>query len=153
MPYSDEDRIAIARTEYREAYNSGDVERLVSVFAPQFIDWSDGEPSFYGYDSAKALRHRASALFDRYHVNLGIIMARVTVLEGLATERGWYKVRLTHKITGEISSTLYRYSETWIRVNGEWKINFTITNRELPPRMLPEDEAALAEAAGGTSAS
>lgn len=152
MPYSDEDRIAIARTEYREAYNSGDVERLVSVFAAQFIDWSDGEPSFYGNDSAKALRHRAKALFERYTVKLGIIMARVTVLEGLATERGWYKMRLTDKITGEVSNTLYRYFETWIKVNGEWKINFTITNREPPPRMLPEDEAALAGAAG-TSAS
>lgn len=142
---TDEELIAAARTEYRDAYNSGNVERLLAVFAPQFTDWSEGEPSFYGSDSAKALRHRVTALFERYTANLGIMMVKITVMGDFATERGWYKMRLTHRITGEVTQTLYRYFETWIKVEGKWKINFTITNKELPPRMLPEDEAALQE--------
>jgi ketosteroid isomerase-like protein len=141
----DEELIAAARTEYREAYNSGDVERLLAVFAPQFTDWSEGEPSFYGSDSAKALRHRLTALFEHYSANVGIMMVKITVMGDFATERGWYKMRLNDKITGEVSNTLYRYFETWIKVEGKWKINFTITNKEQPPRMLPEDEAALQE--------
>ena len=148
----DEEMIAVARTEYREAYNSGDVERLLRVFAPQFTDWSEGEPSFYGTDGPKALRHRVKALFQRYTVNLGIMMVKITVMGDFATERGWYKMRLTDKITGEVANTSYRYFETWVNFGGEWKINFTMTNKEQPPRMLPEDEAALREYVAGPGA-
>ncbi|HYX52192.1 MAG TPA: nuclear transport factor 2 family protein [Candidatus Limnocylindrales bacterium] len=146
----DEELIAAARTEYREAYNSGDVERLLRVFAPQFIDWSDGEPSFYGADSPKALRHRLTSLFARYTAKLGVMMVKITVLGNHATERGWYKLRLTDKITGEVTNSLYRYFETWIMIGAEWKINFTITNTEQPPRMLPEDETALQGSVAGS---
>jgi len=36
---NDEERICLAKTEFREAYNSGNVQRLLSVFA----DWGGSE--------------------------------------------------------------------------------------------------------------
>ena len=71
--------IAVRKTEYREAYNAGDVRRLLSVFASRFVDCSDGEPSFYGEKARTALRVRSSALFERYRVELSVIMIDVVV--------------------------------------------------------------------------
>jgi hypothetical protein len=84
-------------------------------------------------------------------VELGIIMAKITVVGAFAMDRGWYKVKLTDKRTGEVSNTTYRYFETWAKVNGEWKVDFVMTNKELPPRMLPEKEPAEGETAGEES--
>jgi hypothetical protein len=36
--------INVAKTEYREGFNPGDADRVVSVFAPEFTDNSDGRP-------------------------------------------------------------------------------------------------------------
>src|SRR5215469_3327081 len=54
MVKDDQYAISVAKTEYREAYNSGDVDRLLAVFAAQFTDCSDGEPSFYGNEAVRA---------------------------------------------------------------------------------------------------
>ena len=48
--------INVAKTEYREGFNTGDADRVVSVFAPEFTDNSDGRPSRYGKDAPAKLR-------------------------------------------------------------------------------------------------
>ena len=136
----DEYAISVAKTEYREAYNTGDVDRLVAVFAPQYVDWSEGEASFYADEAPRALRLRAKELFQRFHVELTIMMVRVTVMGNTASDRGWHKVRLRDKATGEETFTVYRYFESWVKQNGAWKINFIISNKEMPPRLLPEEK-------------
>jgi ketosteroid isomerase-like protein len=150
----DQQEISVAKTEYREAYNNGDVQRLLSVFASGFTDCSDGEPSFYGSESRRALELRASELFQRFKVELFVIIIDIIVKGDFAFDWGWHKMRLVDKKTGETSDTKYRYFETWNRADGTWKINYIITNKEMPPRMLPEEESASAEtAAAGNAAS
>jgi ketosteroid isomerase-like protein len=134
--------IAVRKTEYREAYNAGDVRRLLSVFASRFVDCSDGEPSFYGEEARTALRARASALFDRCRVELSVIMIDVVVKADFAYDWGWHKVRLIDKQTGETNDTKYRYFETWKKELGAWKISYIITNQEIPPQMLLESDSA-----------
>jgi ketosteroid isomerase-like protein len=145
MAQDDQHAISVAKTEYREAYNSGDVERLLSVFAPGFTDCSDGEPSFYGPEARRALELRVTQLFNRFKVEMFVIIIDVVVKEGFAFDWGWHKVRLADKQTGNLSDTKYRYFETWTKTKGDWKINYIITNKEMPPKMLPEDESASAE--------
>jgi ketosteroid isomerase-like protein len=148
----DQLEISVAKTEYREAYNNGDVQRLLSVFAPGFTDCSDGEPSFYGPEARRALELRASELFQRFKVELFVIIIDIIVKGDFAFDWGWHKMRLLDKKTGETSDTKYRYFETWTRVDGTWKINYIITNKEMPPRMLPEAESASAETAAAGKA-
>lgn len=138
----EEDQYAIsqAKTEYREAYNTGDIDRLLRVFASGFTDCSDGEPSFYGEEARRALRLRTQDLFRRFRVEMGIIIIDIVIKGDFAYDRGWHKMRLSDKQTGELSETKYRYFETWKKENGAWKIAYVITNEELPPRMLPEEE-------------
>ena len=150
----DQHEISVAKTEYREAYNSGDVQRLLSVFAPGFTDWSEGQPSFYGAESRRALALRATELFSRFKVELFIIIIDIVVKEDLAFDWGWHKMRLVDKQTGEVADTKYRYFETWGKIEGDWKIKYMITNKEMPPAMLPEEKnPSMESAAAGTAAS
>jgi len=135
-----QDAISQAKTEYREAYNTGDIDRLLAVFASAFTDCSDGEPSFYGEEARRALRLRSQELFSRYQVEIFVIMIDIIVKDDFAYDWGWHKLRLTDKATHQVSDTKYRYFETWKKENGAWKIGYIITNKELPPRLLPEDE-------------
>src|SRR5260370_22970070 len=147
MSKDDKYAISVAKTEYREAYNSGDVDRLLAVFASAFTDWSDGEPSFYGEEARRALRLRAGELFGRYDVEIVVIMFDVVVKGDFAYDWGCHKVRLTDKNTGDVTNARYRYFETWTKENGAWKIDHIITTKELPPRMLPDDEEVAAQPA------
>jgi ketosteroid isomerase-like protein len=134
----DQYRISVAKTAYREAYNTGDVERLLSVFGSRFTDCSDGEPSFYGEEARRALRLRTQDLFRRFSVELLVTIIDIVVKEDFAYDRGWHKLRLTDRTTGETAETKYRYFETWRKENGVWKIAYIITNQEMPPRTLSE---------------
>jgi ketosteroid isomerase-like protein len=147
MVGDDQRQISVAKTEYREAYNSGDVPRLLSVFASGFTDCSEGEPSFYGTEARRALELRTSRLFQQYKVEMFVIIIDIVVKDAFAYDWGWHKVRLTDKQSGEIADAKYRYFETWSREGDAWKINYIITNKEMPPQMLAEDENAGAEAA------
>jgi len=141
MVKDDQYAISQAKTEYRDAYNSGDVERLIRVFASGFTDCSEGEPSFYGEEGVRALRLRTQELFHKYKVALTVIIIDIVVKGDFAYDRGWHRVRLTEVKTGEVTDTKYRYFETWKKENGAWKIGYIITNKELPPRMFPEEES------------
>ena len=144
---SDQYAISVAKTEYREAYNTADVDRLLAVFASEFTDCSDGEPSFYGEEAARALRLRATELFSHFAVRIQVIIINVVVKGDFAYDWGWQKMLLTNRDTGRATETKYRYFETWKKENGVWKIDYIITNRELPPRMLPDQEDAPAHPA------
>ena len=146
MVKDDEYAISLAKTEYREAYNTGDIDRLLAVFASAFTDCSDGEPSFYGEEARRALRLRSQELFRRYKVEIFVIMIDIIVKDDFAYDWGWHKVRLTDKTTGQTTDNKYRYFETWKKENGAWKIGYIITNRELEPRMLPGEESVPATA-------
>ena len=139
---SDEYAISAAKTEYREAYNAADLDRLLSVFGPEFTDCSDGEPSFYGEEAVIALRIRAEELFRTFDLQLQVTIIEIVVKGDFAYDWGWHTVHLTNKNSGETNKTKYRYFETWKKENGEWKIDYIITNKELPPRMLPVDAGA-----------
>ena len=147
MVGDDQHLISVAKTEYREAYNNGDVPRLLSVFAAGFTDCSEGEPSFYGAEARRALELRTRRLFQQYKVEMFVIIIDIGVKEAFAFDWGWHKVRLIDKQSGEVTDTKYRYFETWTREGDAWKIDYIITNKELLPQMLPEEENAGAETA------
>jgi ketosteroid isomerase-like protein len=141
MVRDDQYEISIAKTEYREAYNSGDVERLLSVFEDGFTDCSESEPSYYGAEARRALELRCRRLFCQYKVELFVIIIDIVVKDDFAFDWGWHKMRLIDRQSGEIRDEKYRYFEIWNRSGGNWKINYIITNKEMPPQMLPEEES------------
>jgi ketosteroid isomerase-like protein len=153
MLQDDQHLISVAKTEYREAYNTGDVARLLSVFASGFTDCSDGEPSFYGPEARRALELRMRALFGQFKVELFVIIIDIVVKGDFAFDWGWHKLHLIDKNTGAATDSKYRYFETWNRTNEGWKIDYIINNRELPPKMLPDEEGTAIEATAERAAS
>ena len=68
--------IRLAKTELRDAYNQGNVYRVVAVYADAYSDMSAGLASFYGTEAKTVLKHRLKKLFTRYHVELAVTISR-----------------------------------------------------------------------------
>ena len=130
-------RINVAKTEFREAYNSADVDRLLSVFSESgFTDMSEGQASTYGLASREALRDRAEALFSEYFVKLNVIIIKVVVLGTTAYDYGWHEFILRPKSGGETVRTRQRCFELWTKEpSGEWKISLQINNADVPEQL------------------
>ena len=142
---SDEEAISLAKTEFREAYNTGDVERLLSVFEDSFTDMSEGEASFYGAEAKTALRWRATNLFREYTATMEVIIIAVVVLGDTAYDWGWHKLTLIPKSGAEPIIKRSRYCEIWQKNEaGKWQIRIFIDNKDHEPEMLPEEAIALA---------
>ena len=56
--------INAAKSNFGEAYNAGNVHRLLAAFADEFTDMSAGVPSFFGADAKSAVRSRMTKLLD-----------------------------------------------------------------------------------------
>ena len=131
--------ISLAKTEYREGYNNADVERVLAVFADGFTNMSEGDCSFFGAEGKPALREQLDNLFAQYRVRMNPVVINIVPTGDTAYDWGWHKVVLEAKEGSGTRNIKLRYYETWARqADGAWKINFLMTNREHPPRMLGE---------------
>ena len=82
--------INTAKTEFRDAYNCGNVEQLLSVFDEKgFTDMSEDGPSLYDEDAREGLRQRATELFAQYHVKLAVIVIKIVVVGDLAYDHSF----------------------------------------------------------------
>ena len=126
-------RINVAKTEFREAYNRGDVDQLLSVFEEEgFIDMSEGRPNLYGQEARLELRKRSTELFGEYSVRLAVIINDIVVLGDTAYDFGWHEFTLKPKSGGETVRTRQRYLEVWKKnPSGEWKISMFMNNDDV----------------------
>ncbi len=126
-------RINLAKTEFREAYNTGDVERLLEVFnADGFTDMTEGGPSKYGAEAISRLRDQASALFAEYSVRLSPIIIDIVILGDTAYDYGWHEFTFECKNGGAETRKRQRYFELWNKnSNGDWKISLHISNGDV----------------------
>ena len=125
-------KINVAKTEFREAYETGNVERLLSVFSPNgFTDMSEGGPSKYGPQAIATLRDRASQLFEKYSVKLTPIIIHIVVTGDTAYDYGWHEFTLMPKNGGETVRKRQRYFELWNKdATGNWTISLFINNAD-----------------------
>jgi ketosteroid isomerase-like protein len=71
--------INVAKSKFRDAYNAGNVDRLLAVFADEFTDMSAGAPSFFGADSKSVFRSRMTKLLDQYRATLIVTVVAIRV--------------------------------------------------------------------------
>jgi hypothetical protein len=76
---SDLYQINVAKAEFREAYNSGNVDRLLALFADEFTDMSAGVPSFFGAGASAVFRSRMTKLFQQYRVSIVVTIMAIRV--------------------------------------------------------------------------
>jgi ketosteroid isomerase-like protein len=135
--------LAVAMSEFREGWNAGDPGRVLSAFADEFTNWSEDTPSFYGAEGRRSMELHLKDIFAKYRAEMTVQMIDTAVAGDSATSRGWLNLKLFPRDGGEPTFTKYRYLQNWRRMGSAgWKIKFLMTNRELPPQMLPQASAA-----------
>jgi ketosteroid isomerase-like protein len=135
--------INVAKTEIREAYNTGDVEKLLAVLDSDLIDFSDGRRAGYREGGKNALRMYLQDLFARYNAGLVPIIIEIKVMGEIALEYGWHELTLAPKCGGEPVATRARYLYVWRKDKaGKWKLAMLIDNADVP------DQVDAAPAAG-----
>jgi ketosteroid isomerase-like protein len=135
--------IRLAKTELREAYRAGNVNRLLAIFADGFADMSSGPPSFFGVEAKAVLRHRLKILFANYRAQLAVTIISIRIQGALAFDWGWHTLTLIPRQGGRPTVTRTRYLEIWQKdAEGKWKIGIFLDNRDLPPRMPPKEVLA-----------
>ena len=129
----DKYQINLGKTIYREAYEQGDVDKLLSVFAHGgFTDMSDGLPSKYGHEARDVLRERTEELFAKFDIKLNIIIIEVVIQGDSAHDYGWHEWILSPKGGGAIIRRRERYFEQWTRQSdGSWRISFFLNNADV----------------------
>jgi len=125
-------KINVAKTEFREAYETGNVDRLVSVFSPNgFTDMSEGGPSKYGPEAITTLRDQAGRFFEKYSVKMTPIIIHIVVTGDTAYDYGWHEFTLIPKNGGDPIRKRQRYFEVWNKdAAGNWTISLFINNAD-----------------------
>lgn len=129
--------INVARTKYQQCFARADVAGIVSLLSDAFSHMADRRPSFWGTDAKQAYSAFLRALFRGYRAEMSTVIIAVDVQGNSACDWGWQILKLTAKKKGARSRTIReRYFERWERTpNGDWKLTFFISNRDLPPAM------------------
>jgi ketosteroid isomerase-like protein len=123
--------INVAKSEFREAYNTADVARMVALADPGIVDFTDGASCGFGQD---ALRGRLEGLFRKYKVELSVIEIEIRIVGDLGYDYGWHVWKLTSKNGGGVANRKDRYVDIWRRnERGEWKLWMYMDNRDLGP--------------------
>jgi ketosteroid isomerase-like protein len=131
--------INVARSEYREAYNTADIDRLLAVCSDNLVDMSDGEPSFYGPEAKQSLRLRLAELLTENTADMVVVISDYAVFGDFAFEWGWETLTLTPKLGGVPTHIDRRYCAAWSRESdGQWRISFQLNNRNVPSLLLEE---------------
>jgi hypothetical protein len=135
-----DDRYAInlAKSRFREGFNSADEEMILSIYDCAFVDMSFGLPSFFDADARDVLRVRLRRLFHDYTTEMAVLIIDIVLNGDKALDRGWHILKLTDKRNGAQQTIRTRYFETWRRdAERGWIITSFIDNLDEIPR-LPE---------------
>lgn len=142
--------INAAKTEFREAFNSGDVSVLLALADPDLVNFSDGHPSELGESGLYAWRSRLVALFERFTAKLSIIVIEIRLQGDIAYDYGWHDLTLTPKDGGPPVHRRHRYVDIWRKnKEGKWKLWMYMDNHDVADPFQTENiDSAKAQAYG-----
>src|SRR5262249_10293769 len=122
-------QINAAKAEFREAYNTGDVVRLLACFHDNAVNMSETFLMARGVAGRKQLKDRAEELFAKHSVRLVPIVNDIIPCGDRMFDYGVAEFTLTPKAGGASVRTRQRYMELWAKdAAGEWKISFYMNN-------------------------
>ena len=124
--------INVVKSNYREGFNTADVGRVLSVFAPEFTDMSSLRPTRYREDAGVKLRRFLAQLFVEYEAELKVIVLGISVFGNNAFDYGWHELTLKPRDGGEPVYRRTRYFELWSRQpDGDWRILRFMDNQDV----------------------
>jgi ketosteroid isomerase-like protein len=130
--------INFAKTEFREAFNTGDPERLIALLDPAFVYIPDAVSFATGSDAADAVRADFRKLTARYGVHLQPIIVEIRIQDSVAFEYGWHMWEKTPRDGGPSPKINAKnsYVDIWRKnEKGEWKLWLYMNNADIPTQM------------------
>ncbi len=131
--------VNVAKTKFRECFNSSDVSKLLAIADPDLVSFCDGEPSEFGESGGlQALQLRLKTLFERFTANLVVTVVEIRIQGDVAHDYGWHDLTLTPKDGGQPIHSRTRYVDIWRRrKQGDWKLWMYVDNRDVADSIQP----------------
>lgn len=127
-----------AKTEYRDAFNLGDVQRILALADPELVGFCDGQPSEFCNGELDALEIRLRSLFERFIAKLAVIVVEIRIKGDVAYDYGWHDLTLTPKHGGKPIHRRERYVDIWRRnQEGSWKLWMYMDNQDVADTFEP----------------
>ena len=123
---SDQKAIESAISEFAEAYNAGDIARLLSYYGDDLIKIRHGAPPETKSETAE----RVAAVFANFNSRVDVVIDEISILGEIAFTRGSFRVTLTPKAGGESQMIDRRYLEIWRKEHGRWLVVRTMDNEK-----------------------
>lgn len=113
--------------QWEEAANTGQVERLMEVYAPDAVILPPGGPTIEGSETIRELFRQE---FERFDTKIAYTTQKIEVEGDMAYRRGRYVWRGTPRgAPGPAVETTNKFLEVWRRQpDGSWRITVDIWN-------------------------
>jgi uncharacterized protein (TIGR02246 family) len=112
--------------QWEEAANTGQVERLMEVYAPDAVILPPGGPIIEGSETIRELFRQE---FERFDTKIAFTTTEIEVEGDMAYRRGRYVWRGTPRGTGQPLETRNKFLEIWKRQpDGTWRIAVDMWN-------------------------
>jgi ketosteroid isomerase-like protein len=140
--------INVAKTEFREGFNLGDVARTLATADPDLVNFSSEQPSGFGKSGLDHLAIRLQSLFEQFAVKLAVIVVEIRIQGDVAYDYGWHNLTLTPKNGGAPIHRRDRYVDIWRKnPEGNWKLWMYMDNQDVrdpfqPDRVPPNQATA-----------
>jgi ketosteroid isomerase-like protein len=129
--------INFAKTEFREAFNTNDPRRLITLLDPTFVYMPDAQSLATGADAADAMREQFRELTASYSVQLQPIIIEIRIQDSVAFEYGWHIWKKTPRDDSPPIHAKNRYVDIWRKnEKGKWKLWMYMNNGDIPMQML-----------------
>lgn len=125
--------INFAKTEFREAFNTADSERLIALLDPEFVYIPDGLGFAKGECVVDAIRAQFREFTESYHVQLTPIITEIRIQDSVAWDYGLHFWKKTPRDGSPQVSRKDRYVDIWRKnEKGEWKLWMYMNNSDIP---------------------
>jgi uncharacterized protein (TIGR02246 family) len=112
--------------QWEDAANTGQVDRLVEIYAPDAVILPPGGPVIEGSQTIRELFRQE---FERFDTKLAFTTQEIEVEGDMAFRRGRYVWRGTPRLSGQAIETTNKFLEIWRRQpDGSWRIAVDMWN-------------------------
>lgn len=127
-----------AKTEYRDAFNFGDVQRILALADPELVNFSNGQPSEFCNGELDGFEICLKNLFERFTAKLAVIVVEIRIKGDVAYDYGWHDLTLTPKNGGQPIYRRERYVDIWRKnQEGFWKLWMYMDNQDVADPFEP----------------